>query len=55
MTADQWAEVFGAGAGAVSALDMLRDGSLPASLYGPAAISRALAAMSAKCAEIAAR
>ena len=34
---------------------MIREEGLPADLYGPAAVSRALAAMEARCREIAER
>jgi hypothetical protein len=55
MDADQWAEVFEAGANAVSGIDMLREEALPESLYGVAAVKRALEAMEQKAREISER
>ena len=55
MTAEQWAEVFRAGADAISGIAMLREEGLPSDLYGAAAVRRALEAMEAKALEIARR
>jgi hypothetical protein len=55
VTPGELAEVFRAGAEAVSGIAMLRDEELPSELYGPAAVRRALEAMGAKAAEIEAR
>lgn len=56
MTAEQWAEVFRAGADAVPGTAILREEGLPAGvLYGAAALKRALDAMEAKALEIAGR
>lgn len=55
MTAEEWAEVFEAGFKAISGIGMQREEALPESLYGAAAIARALDAMNLKCREIAAR
>lgn len=52
MRAGELAEVFRAGAEAVSGIAMLREEGLPSELYGPAAVRRSLEAMEAKATEI---
>jgi hypothetical protein len=55
VTPAEWAEVFHAGAHAISGIDMLRQPGLPPELYGAAAVKRALEAMELKCEQIAGR
>ena len=55
MNPAEWAEVFQAGAEAVSGIGMLREEGLPPELYGAAAVRRALEAMELKALQIAGR